>query len=784
MLDDPSKHEFMPGEVQHRSSESLASGPRSVGDRLLRWSPAVLVAAVAVISLLRNGVAANDILAFSGYWTLTLLLPGTLIVRAIFRTDRNLVQDLTLGAITGLALEIASLFALRAFGLDDLARFWWLVPLGLFVVVPSLRRMAFHRYEVWVNRGWAWSMAAMTTVLVMGLDLTWFHRNPLPPNGGSVHRDMWWHLSIVHELMRPGPTQVPQVAGELFSYHYNVHGHMAVASQTTGIAPDVVLFRLFLLPLVLVAVGLVAFLAGEVSRRSWAGPLAVWLTLVGLGGGYLWAEFGNLSATPLRFGSPSQMLAVPFALAAAWILIALVRGSLTPWGWAWLGLVVFVGAGSKPTVIPTLLAGTLVALVAVAVTRRRFPWSAAIAVGGLGLVEFWMLAGRQGQMSGLTVLGSLRLSDIFREISGDVSMRGINEGLVLDSLNSTAGLTAAAVTIVWLLGSQAIRLAGLVGLVYPETRRDPAAWWLAGALSAGWFVFFVLDLSSAGELYFLHLSLPFGAILTSWMVVVAVDEFSLSRRLVYMGVGLGAGAVAAIAAVSATTAAGRSDAFGMIDRVIVPLAVVLVVGGVAFLGWRSLTRRLGISAAWLAVALTFVIGISLPTSIDHVASRITRWTQPVTHTLNPESTEFLSPLEQEAVVWLGENSISEDVIATNSQCHPVREKPPCNAIGFWVGGISGRRVVLEGWGYTPEAHAMHGVDGKHRNHQPPPWPDRYALSHAAIENPTPEVIEELKQRYGTDWLVAVRRAGPVSDLLGDLAELTYENDDVAIYRIK
>ncbi len=737
-----------------------------------------------MISLLRNGVTANEILAYAGYWILTLLLPGTLIVRTIFRSERDFVQDLALGAVTGLALEIASLFALRAVGLEDLARFWWLIPLGLFVAVPRLRRTGFRRYSVWASRGWAWSMAAMTTVLVMGLDVTWFQRNPLPPNGGSVYVDQWWHLSIVHELMRPAPTQVPQVAGELFSYHYNVHGHMAVASQTTGIAPDVVLFRLFLIPLVLVAVGLVAFLAGEVSRRSWAGSLAVWLTLVGLGGGYLWADFGNLSTTPLRFGSPTQMLAVPFALAAAWALISLIRGSLSPWGWAWLGLVVLIGAGSKPTVVPILLAGTLVALVAIAVTTRRVPWSAAIAVGGLGLVELWMLAGRQGQMSGLTVLGSLRLSDIFREISGDVSMRGINEGLVLDSLNSTAGWTAAGITIVWLLGSQAIRLAGLVGLVYPGTRRDPAAWWLAGALSAGWFVFLVLDLSSASELYFLHLSLPFGAILTSWMVVVAVDKFSLTRRLAYMGVGLGAGAVAAIAAVSATTAAGRSDAFGMIDRVIVPLAVVLVVGGVAFLGWRSLTRRLGISAAWLAVALTFVIGISLPTSIDHVASRITLWTHPVTYTSSLESTESLSPLEKQAAIWLGENSAPQDVIATNSQCNPLREKPPCNAVGFWVGGISGRRVVLEGWGYTPEAHAMHGVDGKHRNHQPPPWPDRYALSHAAIENPTPEVLEELTHRYGASWLVAVRRAGPVSDRLGDLAELAFENDDVAIYRIK
>ncbi|MEA3502749.1 MAG: hypothetical protein U9R47_08245, partial [Actinomycetota bacterium] len=412
---------------------------------MLRWTPALLLAAVAVISLLRTGVATGEILAYSGYWILTLLLPGTLVVRTIFRTERDLIQDLALGAVTGLALEIASLFSLRALGLEELVRFWWLVPLGLFIAVPRLRRIGFRRYDVWVRRGWAWSMAAMTTLLVMGLDLAWFQRNPLPPRGGIVYPDQWWHLAIVHELMRPGPTQVPQVAGEMFSYHFNVHGHMAVASRVTGIEPDVILFRLFLPPLILAAAGLIAFLAGEVSRRSWAGPIAVWLSLVALGGGYLWSEIGNLSKTPLRLASPTQMLAMPFVLAAGWALVLLIRRSLDPWGWAWLGLVVLVGAGSKPTVTLTLLGGTLVALVAVAYVTRRFPRSVAIATGGLMLVQLWMLVDRSGSAANVNVLGSLKLMDVFREISGDVSMRGINEGLILDSLSSTAGLTAAAV---------------------------------------------------------------------------------------------------------------------------------------------------------------------------------------------------------------------------------------------------------------------------------------------------------------------------------------------------
>jgi len=210
---------------------------------------------------------------------------------------------------------------------------------------------------------------------------------------------------------------------------------------------------------------------------------------------------------------------------------------------------------------------------------------------------------------------------------------------------------------------------------------------------------------------------------------------------------------------------------------------VLFLGAIAAVSWRIVKERIGVPAGWLALGLAFLVGISLPTSVDLAASRVTRWTQPVTYAFNPESGDFLSPLEQEAAVWLHDNSAPQDVIATNSHCHPVRVSPPCNAIGYWIGGISGRRVVLEGWSYTPETAAMHGVDGKPQSHQPPPWPDRYALSHAAIEDPTPEVLDDLRERFGTTWLVAVRRAGPVSDRLDEYAELTFENADVAIYRI-
>ncbi len=146
--------------------------------------------------------------------------------------------------------------------------------------------------------------------------------------------------------------------------------------------------------------------------------------------------------------------------------------------------------------------------------------------------------------------------------------------------------------------------------------------------------------------------------------------------------------------------------------------------------------------------------------------------------------EYLSPGEQEAAIWLRENSETSDVVATNSQCAPPTDKrPACNAIGFWIGGLTGRRMVLEGWGYTAPAHAAHGVDGKHRNRQPPPWPERYDLSHAAIEDPSAAVFEELTDRYDTRWLFAVRRAGELSPDIERFAQPVFDNGEVSIFRL-
>jgi hypothetical protein len=183
----------------------------------------------------------------------------------------------------------------------------------------------------------------------------------------------------------------------------------------------------------------------------------------------------------------------------------------------------------------------------------------------------------------------------------------------------------------------------------------------------------------------------------------------------------------------------------------------------------GLTALLALSAAPALNALSGIAGTSFTE-------------RPV---IDESSAGFVTGPEQEAMRWLRDNTPDDAVVATNLHCRPPDSAAEsCDARAFLVSGLGGRRVVLEGWAYTPEAQTQHGVDGRPFAVQPSPWPDRYEISLAAVESPTTSVLDRLADEYGAGWIVAFQRAGPVSSELGRLTETVYENDDVAVFRLR
>src|SRR4029453_8098404 len=105
----------------------------------LRVVPWLLVLAAWVVALRWQDTPMPDIAAYAIYWALTLVLPGTLVFRALRGSRGNWPEDLGLGAITGLVLELVAWLISAAVGGQALLR-WWAVPVVLiFLAVPALR---------------------------------------------------------------------------------------------------------------------------------------------------------------------------------------------------------------------------------------------------------------------------------------------------------------------------------------------------------------------------------------------------------------------------------------------------------------------------------------------------------------------------------------------------------------------------------------------------------------------------------------------------------------------
>jgi hypothetical protein len=211
------------------------------------------------------------------------------------------------------------------------------------------------------------------------------------------------------------------------------------------------------------------------------------------------------------------------------------------------------------------------------------------------------------------------------------------------------------------------------------------------------------------------------------------------------------------------------------------LAVAALVGAVALVAWKITTRRY----AWRAIPVGLVAAVlgagMTQGAATYVRSSVTAMTEPVKQT-TPRRTNLVS--EMRAAMWLNKHSGRDDLIATNVHCQPITSLVTCDARAFWVVGLSGRRALIESWGYTDQAVAANDVHGLRYFFQPPPYEDRYALNQRAFTEGDPADVARLRDGYHVKWLFADSRAlGGVSPNLARVATVRYTDGPVTIYRL-
>ena len=762
----------------------------------------LLVLSVVVAGLTTVGDPARSVVVYFGVWLASTTVPGVLMWRALARPT-TLVQELGFGSVLGIALL---LLAWLPATLAHQPMLMWVWPVGVvvaFAAVPSLRRHWWPRRAPKRHTPGRWNAAMMLVcgVAFARLYAVTLQMWPLPPTASSsIHQDAWFQLALTHALGRTVAVQDPSVDGVPLRYHWFSNAHAAATQALSGVSMEEVVLHLWLVPMLMTLLFAVAAAterivqgAGDESASSalwWAGPVAA--LLAGALPAALILSEPRLPDIDSGFiaTSLSGVLALVVVLAFVGPVLDILHGVAGRGTWLLLLVLLALGAGTKPSVLPVVACGGLLVVIVQWVRTRAFPLTAVV----LTLLPLLLIpvaalavAGSTGG-SRLQLLQTLALDPAFDEAVGrDVSLPGRGGWLAPDLAAGSADVWSVALGLfVLFVLSELPRLIGLVGPLGASLRDDPGTWWSAGVVGSGFCGLWVLSHPGYSQHYFFRIVIPLGIVLTVATFV----------RLLPAGPGRGWPAVAVVALAGVGTAAALTYPWPLVlvperlpegfydvsDRLVSygVAAAILAVVMVTLRLWSD--RRGWARVPALALVACFVAAAGATTAVYDVGRsvRLVSEGEPI---LDPTSARYISGDEQRAALWLKAHSDEDDLVATNVFCVPVRYKAGCHHASFWVQGLTGRQLLIGGWAYTEENLAAYGRGGDVRYHRlASPWPDRVTLSIKAVRSPDSEVMSELERR-GVRWIFADRRATEISPELEDFATVRYRNADVLIYRL-
>ncbi|HYN96104.1 MAG TPA: hypothetical protein VES42_19845 [Pilimelia sp.] len=734
-----------------------------------RWLPLVAGVGYVAAVLLVADTAPADVARYAAYVALAVLLPGTLVYRALRRTPHTLVEDVAMGAAVGLALELPA-WALFA-ALDQLGWLWtWPVAVVLpFAAVPALRRHWRPRGYAPVPVPWSWTVAGVVAFFTTYLSSTFLSRNPVLPtsDGTNQYLDLAYQLSLAGEAKHRFPIHVPQVAAEPLDYHWFGYAHMAATSIVGHIDLPVVALRLTIPALCAAAVVLTAVAGWRVSGKPLAGAAAAVLF-------WVVGETNFTHPVTMPFGTQASFVIWHgMSMIYSWVLLialiavladvaagrgaraapALGRGALVL-----AALLLFASSGAKASSVPVVAVALLVTAVVVLVTQRRIPW-AVVAAG--------LLAGA-AQLFATAVLYRFRTYGV-----------EWGPGWSFDRYwqrppeRSAAAhwLVVAAVVTAFLVNMQ-LRAAGILALLWRQRGRlAPVQVFLLAGGVAGPALYLLLKQPSDGNQYFTRAGFTFAVLLSGWGYALVLERARLGTR--------GAAALAAATGLLAVGLVVLQFRYaggpppGQAYAPLLPLlrwAALLAVAGclVAAAWWAFSAGAPTLRGRGAAVALTAVLAVGAPGLIMDMRKSAQ----------SPNGGAYaVVPMPKsriDAARWARDNSSPDDVLATNVHCLSVTNGW-CDTRSFWLSAYGERRVLVEGWAFAPRAGG---------NAYAPFWDqDLLARNDAAFRAPTVAGLRELRDRHGVRYLVVDRTVAPEAGELATLARRRFDNGRLAVYEL-
>ncbi len=679
------------------------------------WKPAIpaLVPAAAVLGLwLIYDVSLGDALIFSGYQLAYLIVPGWLVYRAIVPRGGSVLRQFAIGWALGHVVEILAFIALGAIGLRELV---WFFPL----LVGGAALLVIHRRaetdepappEPETSRAWAWGLAAICTLAAVYVAAAFFASTPFPGRAAIYFPDFVYHVSLAEEARNHWPITEPAAAGEDKPYHWFVHAHIGAASKITGIDVPVVFFRLYVMPLFMLFVTLVAVAGRTLTRSAWAGLIAAALAVF-VGEIDLDHTESPLAVLPFLGTlfdslvlSPSVLLAAVF-LVPLFLLIGelldpgLLRGRAALPLWILVALFAVGASDAKVSALPVVLGGLAIVLAWHLVRSRGIDRTAAIAAGvvaavalGLYLIQY---TGESGSLE-LHPFASIGIEmPAVRTL--EQHMNGVLDWLPLSGTVVEAG--GALFGFLALLGAVAAGIAWLLWL--QRGALSPALGWLLAVFGAGLILTELLVQPGAPTgMYFLFHAYPAGCILAGYGLWLAGARYGppIRERLPRFAPLALAWLVAFGLLMAAPTAFDLFEG----DVKAVVHSYMLWYGGLAallaalFAAARLLGAPNGPAALLVTGALVAAAAVGLP--IDYEPQL--RQDNDPNLTAAELPAKGVTPDKYEGLRWIADNTDEDDVLAVNNHWNDLTNVFPSYA---YYSAFSGRRVYLEGWFYTAAA---------------------------------------------------------------------------------
>lgn len=727
----PSDRTFSDGTVSGRSWSGLLPG-------------VLVVVATLVLAVRIAGVGIGDALLFTGYVLAFLTFPGTVVWRAVAKPGPNLGNDLILGTILGLVLEIPLYILLRLFDLAPLIYGYPVAVLVVALVVVWRRRRWVGPVVIGRESLWSWAGAAVAGVQVLLVtNQMWSHR---PTDAlRAPYVDEPFHLAIAGDLLHHFPAQMPWVEGTPLFYHWLVYVQLASAATVTHIELIVLMRSLSIALLVLLAVGGAYAAATRLTGRSWPGFVAALVLAMGATPDFFgWTSLVSpaqlaFDSVTRAFDSPTHALVMPLQMVLMVLVVEVIRSDRWRWGPFLLTVVVMVAvAGAKSSALPTIIAGLFLALVISAVLRRKRTALTVAALLGSAVVVF--LVAQQVFYGGGTRATSIDLN------GSTVQRLGV---LMLPEGETLPGSAPLSIWISFTVGFVLVAIPLIVGLVRGGWRR-PDRVFLAATWAAGAGAFMVLSHPALSQAYFLLGASGFIAVATAVALsdIVPVDP-SLRDGVRFVGcAALGGLALVVVRLLVGDDMPADGSVFTstLLTQLVVGLLVLAVgVGLVLVYAKRS-------AMATLPAIVALMLGVMLAGAPQTVALAVAGPALP-----RAPDTDIIGPGGVAAARFVRGHSQPDELIATNAHCIglPV---PDCDRRNFWIAAYAERRVLVEGWAYIdPQVVGQPSTDLNNSAYLPFWDPELLEANDAAITDPSPATIATLRDDHGVDWLVVDRR---------------------------